>query len=93
MGISDTETTNPTPIFERSRNELIEENNREKVINIPVRIDEHSLIDGARQVLDVLRPTWHSDDIHFKVRVNIIRLLYNLIHLFQIKLDIVIKCP
>lgn len=36
------------------------------VVKIPVTIDEN-VIDGAKQVLKVIRPSWSPDNIKFKV--------------------------
>lgn len=38
---------------------------------IPIEIGDN-VIEGARQVLEVIRPTWSSDSIKFKVRIQII---------------------
>lgn len=73
MGISDNETIHSTSNFDRSNNaSLIDANHQQdrlEVINIPVQISEHSLVEGARQVLDVLRPSWESANIKFKVKL------------------------
>lgn len=87
MGISDNETTNSTLNIDRSNNELIKS---KEVINVPVRIDEHSLIDGARQVLEVLRPTWESVDIQFKVSAlkSNLKTLYNYMNMIVLNVRI-----
>lgn len=36
---------------------------------IPIEIGDN-VIEGARHVLEVIRPTWSSDSIKFKVRIN-----------------------
>lgn len=36
---------------------------------IPIEIGDN-VIEGARQVLEVIRPTWSSDSIKFKVRIK-----------------------
>lgn len=36
------------------------------VVKIPVTIDEN-VIDGAKEILKVIRPSWSPDNIKFKV--------------------------
>lgn len=36
--------------------------------DLDVYIDEHSVLDGARQVLELIRPDWSVDHITYKVR-------------------------
>lgn len=38
-----------------------------EVTNINLTINENNVIDGAREVLKVIRPKWNSNDIKFKV--------------------------
>lgn len=38
-----------------------------EVAKICLSINEDNVIDGARQVLEVIRPNWKSEDIKFKV--------------------------
>lgn len=67
MGISDNETITSTD-FEPSNNELTKATNDHlEVVTIPVQIEEHRVIDGARQILEILRPDWDPANIHFKV--------------------------
>lgn len=39
----------------------------DEVVTIPVTIDENNVLDGAREILKIIRPTWNDDDIKFKV--------------------------
>lgn len=38
-----------------------------EVAKIQLTIDEHNVIDGAKKVLEVIRPYWQNDRIKFKV--------------------------
>lgn len=40
------------------------------VAKINLSIDENNVIDGAREVLKVIRAQWNSNDIKFKVRLK-----------------------
>lgn len=42
----------------------------EVVAKINLTIDENNVIEGARNVLKVIRPQWNSNDIKFKVRLE-----------------------
>lgn len=42
----------------------------EVVAKINLTIDETNVIEGARDVLKVIRPQWNSNDIKFKVRLE-----------------------
>lgn len=39
----------------------------EVVTKINLTIDENNVIEGAREILKVIRPQWNSNDIKFKV--------------------------
>lgn len=43
------------------------ENESFVIENLPLTIDENNIIDGAREVLRVIRPAWNYDNIKFKV--------------------------
>lgn len=38
-----------------------------EVATIPLTIDENNVLEGAREILKIIRPTWNDDDIKFKV--------------------------
>lgn len=44
----------------------------DEVARIPLLIDENNVIDGARKVLEVIRPQWRSDQINFKVLLHVL---------------------
>lgn len=48
----------------------------EVVVKINLTIDENNVIEGAREVLKVIRPQWNSNDIKFKVRCYKIIVLF-----------------
>ncbi len=39
----------------------------DEVATIPLTIDENNVLEGAREILKVIRPTWNDDNIKFKV--------------------------
>lgn len=43
------------------------ENMSVNIENLPLTIDENNIVDGAREVLRVIRPLWSYDNIKFKV--------------------------
>lgn len=53
-------------------------NSATEIVKIPVHITEADFIGGARQILDVLRPTWSSENIRFKVGGSYLIYLFNL---------------
>lgn len=54
--------------------------NASDTIKIPITIDENNAIDGAKEIIKVLRPTWDFEHINFKVGIfiKIIKHFYHL---------------
>lgn len=66
---SDGECNPKLKIDSTSRDEAIDKGQlgNSEVLQIPVHVAEADVLGGARQILSVLRPTWSSADIQFKV--------------------------
>lgn len=45
--------------------------NVDEVATIPLTIDENNVLEGAREVLKYIRPTWNDDNIKFKVNYTV----------------------
>lgn len=80
MGMENIESTSTTTTNNNNYNscdfstkKLTQKNNttveKNDIIVVPVKIDECNVIDGAREILKVIRPSWSCDNIKFKVSV------------------------
>lgn len=41
----------------------------DEVVTIPLTIDENNVLEGAREILKIIRPAWNDDNIKFKVNM------------------------
>lgn len=56
-----------TENLEKSNYQNSSPNSNDAVATIPLTIDENNVLEGAREVLKTIRPTWNDDNIKFKV--------------------------
>lgn len=69
---TETETLNRTYVDSKSESSFGGSDNGtppSDIIKIQITIDENNVIDGAREILKVVRPSWSCDNIKFKVCV------------------------
>lgn len=56
-----------TENIEKSNYQNSSPKSNDEVATIPLTIDENNVLEGAREVLKVIRPTWNDDNIKFKL--------------------------
>lgn len=56
-----------TENLEKSNYQNSSPNSNDAVATIPLTIDENNVLEGAREVLKTIRPTWNDDNIKFKL--------------------------
>lgn len=56
-----------TENIEKSNHQNSSPKSNDEVVTIPITIDENNVLEGAREILKIIRPTWNEDNIKFKL--------------------------
>lgn len=64
-----------TENLEKSNYQNSSPKSNDEVATIPLKIDENNVLEGAREILKIIRPSWNDDNIKFKVNHTVFFLL------------------
>lgn len=74
-----------TENIEKSNYQKSSPKSNDEVATIPLTIDENNVLEGAREILKIIRPTWNDDNIKFKVK-NTVFFVCNIKHYVTINI-------